>query len=36
MGIVYAVGWWKLLAVTFPPYAMYLVAENLMIINGLV
>ncbi len=36
VGIVYALGWFKLLAVLFPPYAMYLVIENLMIANGLV
>ena len=35
-GVVYAVSWFKFLAVIFPPYAMYLVVEKLMIINGLV
>jgi len=35
-GVVYAVGWFKLLAVLFPPYAMYLVVEKLMIVNSLV
>lgn len=35
-GIVFAVSWFKLLAVIFPPYAMYLVVEKILIVNGLV
>ena len=30
-GIVYAVGWFKLLAVCFPPYSMYLVVEKILL-----
>ena len=27
MGMAVAQGWWKLLAIVFPPYGMYLVAS---------
>ena len=34
-GIVLAAGWWKALAVFFPPYAWYLVVELAMRSTGL-
>lgn len=27
LGMALAQGWWKLLAIVFPPYSMYMVAE---------
>lgn len=36
VGIVYADGYLKILAAIFPPYAMYLVIEKVLIVNGLV
>lgn len=33
-GIVFAAGWWKALAVFFPPYAIYLCAERAMFAMG--
>lgn len=36
MGIVLANGiWLKTIAIFFPPYAWYLIAEKLMLVNGL-
>lgn len=35
-GTVLAVGWWKVLAVFFPPYAFYLCAEKAMQMAGLI
>lgn len=33
-GVVLATGWWKALAVFFPPYALYLCAERAMQFMG--
>lgn len=33
-GVVLAAGWWKALAVFFPPYALYLCAERAMLGMG--
>lgn len=33
-GVVLAAGWWKALAVFFPPYALYLCAERAMQFMG--
>lgn len=33
-GVVLASGWWKALAVFFPPYALYLCVERMMTIAG--
>lgn len=30
VGTVFAVGWWKMAAALFPPYAWYLVAERIL------
>lgn len=35
-GVVLASGWWKLLAVVFPPYAIYLVVERILLLSGFI
>lgn len=35
-GVVYADGLFKILAIIFPPYSMYLVVEKILILNNLV
>lgn len=35
-GVVLAAGWWKALAVFFPPYALYLCVERAMQMAGFI
>lgn len=34
LGMAMAAGWWKLLAIIFPPYSLYLVAERVVATLG--